>query len=184
MNRMVAALMGACILAAVVLAFTDHVTRGPIAEQRRQEVVRALAAVLPPHTNEADQDTREVTPGDGPPVTLHLARRDGEWVATALRVTAPDGYSGNIELMVGVDRKGVLTGVAVLAHAETPGLGDRITQDRNWLPAFRGRTLENTRWAVKKDGGDIDQFTGATITPRAVTHAVRRALELCRTYCR
>lgn len=184
MNRMVAALMGACVLAAVVLAVTDHVTRGPIAEQRRQEVVRALAAVLPPHTNEADRDTREVTPEGGPPVTLFLARRGEEWVGTALRMTAPDGYSGNIEIMVGIDRSGTLSGVAVLAHAETPGLGDRIVQDPNWLPAFRGRTLADTRWAVKKDGGDIDQFTGATITPRAVVGAVRRALELCRTYCR
>lgn len=181
---MVAALMGVCVVAAVVLAFTDRVTRGPIAEQKRREVVRALDAVLPPHTNAPDQDTRRVTPERGGPVTLHLARQGERWVGTALRVTAPDGYSGNIEVMVGVDRQGVLTGVAILSHAETPGLGDQITEDPDWLPAFRGRSLANTRWAVKKDGGDIDQFTGATITPRAVVGAVRRALEICRTFCR
>lgn len=184
MTRMVAALVGVCIVAAVVLAVTDRVTREPIAEQRRQEVVRALAAVLPPHTNHADRDTRQVTPDGGEPITLHLAKWDGQWVGTALKVTAPDGYSGNIEVMVGVDRKGALTGVAILSHAETPGLGDRVTKDPDWLPSFRGRTLENTRWAVKKDGGDIDQFTGATITPRAVVNAVHRALEVCLTFCR
>jgi len=183
-NRMVLALMGVCVAAAVVLAVTDRVTRGPIAEQQRREVVRSLDSVLPPHTNQPDRDTRRVTPDGGSPVTLYLARQGEDWVGTALKVTAPDGYAGAIDLMVGVDRRGVLTGVAVLAHAETPGLGDRITSDPDWLPAFRGRSLTNTRWAVKKDGGDIDQFTGATITPRAVTDAVRRALEICRDFCR
>lgn len=184
MNRMVAALLGVCVAAAVVLAVTDRVTRERIIEEQRREVVRSLDAVLPPHTNQPDRDTRRVTPEGGAPVTLYLARQRDRWVGTALQVTAPDGYAGDIRLMVGVDRQGVLTGVAVLAHAETPGLGDRIVTDRSWLPAFRGRSLENTRWAVKKDGGDIDQFTGATITPRAVVGAVRRALEICRAFCR
>lgn len=184
MTRMVAALMAVCIAGAVVLAFTDRITSGPIAEAKRQEVVRSLGAVLPPHNNHPDQDTLQVTLDDGAPLTLYQARMQGEWVGTAVPVTAPDGYSGNIDIMVGVSRAGAITGVAVLAHAETPGLGDRMVTDLAWLPSFRGRTLDNTRWAVKKDGGDIDQFTGATITPRAVVNAVRRALEVCEKFCR
>ena len=181
---MVAALMAVCIAGAVVLAWSDRITSGPIAEQKRREVVRSLTAVLPPHNNAPDQDMSTVVLDDGTEQTLYLARMEGQWVGTAVPVTAPDGYSGNIDLMVGVDRNGRLTGVVVLSHAETPGLGDKMITDKEWLPAFRGRTLENARWAVKKDGGDFDQFTGATITPRAVVNAVRHALEVCEKVCR
>ncbi|MDH4229506.1 MAG: RnfABCDGE type electron transport complex subunit G [Nitrospirota bacterium] len=184
MNRMTVVLMAVCVIGAVVLAVTDRLTSGPIADQKRRELVRSLGAVLPPHTNSADQDTRQVTGDDGRSYTLYLARMQGEWVGTAVPVTAPDGYSGNIDILVGVDRAGEITGVAVLAHAETPGLGDRVVTDPTWLPRLRGRTLDNTHWAVRKDGGDIDQFTGATITPRAVTNAVHRALEVCARFCR
>jgi electron transport complex protein RnfG len=89
---------------------------------------------------------------------------------------APDGYSGNIEIMVGVDPAGAVTGIEILSHAETPGLGAKITQ-----PAFKkqfvGKNLENADWRVKKDGGQFDQITGATISPRAVVGAVHRGLE-------
>lgn len=184
MNRLALSLMAVCVAAALVLAVTDRLTRGPIAEQKRQEVLRSLASVLPPHTNDPDRDTRAVRLDSGEDVTLYLARQGEDWVGTALEVTARDGYSGDIDVMVGVDRRGVLTGVAILAHAETPGLGDGILKHRDWLPSFRGRSLSNTRWAVKKDGGDIDQFTGATISPRAVVGAVHRALEVCDRFCR
>ncbi|MBI5137358.1 MAG: RnfABCDGE type electron transport complex subunit G [Nitrospirae bacterium] len=183
MTRLVLALMVVCVIGAVILAGTDRITQGPIAEQKRREIVRSLDSVLPPHSNAPDQDTRVIRPEGGKEMTLYLARRDGAWVGTAMVVTAPDGYSGNIDVMVGIDRAGAIAGVAILAHAETPGLGDKIITDPRWLPALRGRTLDNTHWAVKKDGGDVDQFTGATITPRAVTGAVRRALEICREYC-
>jgi len=183
MKRLVIALMGICIAGAVILAVTDLITAGPIAEQKRREVVRSLDSVLPPHSNSPDQDVREVTLDGGESITFYIAKQHGAPVGTAMMVTAPDGYSGNIDVMVGIDQNGILAGVAILSHAETPGLGDKITTDPNWLPWFRTRTLDNTHWAVKKDGGDVDQFTGATITPRAVTGAVMRALEICRQYC-
>ena len=145
--------------------------------------MRVLDSVLPPHSNSPDQDPHEVTLDSGESITFYIAKKHGAPVGTAMMVTAPDGYSGNIDVMVGIDRDGALSGVAILSHAETPGLGDKITTDTNWLPWFRARTLDNTHWAVKKDGGDVDQFTGATITPRAVTGAVKRALEICRQYC-
>ncbi len=184
MRRLVTALIGVCVVGAVILAFTDKMTRGPIAEEKRREVVRSLIAVLPPHNNHPEEDLYQVTPEGESEVTIYRARMRGDWVGSALAVTAPDGYAGNIDVMVGVDVAGSISGVAILAHAETPGLGDKIVSDHDWLPTFRGRTLQNTRWGVKKDGGDVDQFTGATITPRAVTGSVKRALEICRALCR
>jgi electron transport complex protein RnfG len=93
---------------------------------------------------------------------------------------APDGYSGTIRLLVGINLDGSLSGVRTLAHRETPGLGDKIEAERNdWILGFDGKSLDNpslASWQVKRDGGAFDQFTGATITPRAVVKAVRNSL--------
>src|SRR5690625_7737958 len=95
---------------------------------------------------------------------------------------APDGYSGAISMLVGVTRDGTLAGVRVLAHRETPGLGDKLELSRDdWCLSFDGRALGQPpaeRWAAREDGGDFDQFTGATIPRRAVVRKVLRALEV------
>ena len=108
------------------------------------------------------------------------ARRDGNAVAVVLEAVAPNGYSGPIRLLVGIAPDGRLLGVRVLEHRETPGLGDAIEAGRSgWIERFAGRSLRDpaaSRWRVKKDGGAFDQFTGATITPRAVIGAVANAL--------
>lgn len=106
--------------------------------------------------------------------------QDGETpVAAVLEATAPDGYSGAIQLLVAADFQGTVLGTRVTEHHETPGLGDKIElRISDWITLFAGKTIhgQNDRhWAVKKDGGDFDQFTGATITPRAVVNAVKRA---------
>jgi electron transport complex protein RnfG len=98
-----------------------------------------------------------------------------------MEATAPEGYGGAIELLVGVNANGEITGVRVVPpHNETPGLGDKIeTKKSDWIYSFDGKSLTNPKpegWAVKKDGGDFDSFTGATITPRAVVDAVYNAL--------
>jgi Na+-translocating ferredoxin:NAD+ oxidoreductase subunit G len=119
--------------------------------------------------------------GASRPVTIYRARRDGRPVAAVLRTVAPDGYRGPIELLVAVAYDGTLVGVQVLRHSETPGLGDAFqTRDRDWLDKFRGLSLSNPAppgWTVRKDGGEFDAFTGATVTPRAIVKAVRRTLE-------
>ena len=105
---------------------------------------------------------------------------EGSTAATSEAV-APDGYSGPIRLLVGVNADGTVAGVRVLSHRETPGLGDPIDAARSdWIHGFEGRALDDppaAAWTVRKDGGAFDEFTGATITPRAVVHAVRRVLE-------
>lgn len=111
---------------------------------------------------------------------IYPARRGGQPVALILRVVAPDGYNGAIELLVALAPDGTVLRVRTVAHRETPGLGDGIEAEKSeWIERFRGLALGNppeSRWAVKRDGGHFDQFTGATITPRAVVKAVRKAL--------
>jgi electron transport complex protein RnfG len=112
---------------------------------------------------------------------IYLARREGVPTAALIPVVAPDGYSGTIELLVGVERSGRIAGVRVLKHRETPGLGDAIDHRKSdWIEGFRGRSIGDPpleRWTVSKDGGAFDAFTGATITPRAVIRATARALQ-------
>ena len=110
---------------------------------------------------------------------IYIARQDDKPVAAILEATAPDGYSGAIQLLVGADFSGTVLGARVTEHHETPGLGDKIElRLSDWITHFSGKTIatgNDAHWAVKKDGGDFDQFTGATITPRAVVNAVKRA---------
>jgi electron transport complex protein RnfG len=114
------------------------------------------------------------------PMPVYRARLGGEPVAAILETDAPEGYSGSIRLLVAVTPDGRLLGVRVLEHHETPGLGDAIEERKSgWILSFTGRSLgdpPSERWRVRKDGGDFDQFTGATVTPRAVVAAVRNAL--------
>lgn len=110
---------------------------------------------------------------------VYIAEKNGTPVAAVMEATAPDGYSGAIQLLVGADFNGTVFGTRVTEHHETPGLGDKIERRlSDWITHFSGKSIQganDSRWAVKKDGGDFDQFTGATITPRAVVNAVKRA---------
>ena len=110
---------------------------------------------------------------------IYMAKKGSDLTAYAIQATAPDGYSGNIVLLMGIQPDGTVLGVRTLAHKETPGLGDKIeTRISDWIYSFTNRkfSLENEdEWRVKKDGGQFDQFTGATITPRAVVNNVRQS---------
>lgn len=174
----------AALLATTLLAGIHHGTRGRIAQHEQARALERLAAVLPPalYDNDPLADTAVVHDARlGPgPRTVWRARRAGIGTAVALAVTAPDGYAGPIDLLVGIDRAGRVLGVRVTGHAETPGLGDPIELRRSdWVLGFDGRSLADpppARWRVRREGGEFDQFTGATITPRAVVAAVARAL--------
>lgn len=111
----------------------------------------------------------------------YVARKNGKAHTVILPVTAPDGYTTNIDMIVGIKLDGTLAGVRVINHKETPGLGDKVEAKKHpWITQFSGLSLlnpEQDNWGVKKDGGHFDQFTGATITPRAVVRSVRLALE-------
>jgi electron transport complex protein RnfG len=178
--RLVAVLTAICCVAALALAQVFELTKGPIAYQKRLEVLRAIRAVLPKIDNEPDRDTIRVdlagSRGDGEMVFFR-GRSQGELTGVAFIASSREGYGGTIEIMLGVDPQGSVLGVEILSHLETPGLGSKITGSP-FRKQFVGRRLDDTRWAVRKDGGDIDQITGATVSPRAVVQAIRTGLEI------
>jgi len=167
------------VIAAVsagVLAFVAQKTQEPIANALKAGEMAAVESVLPPFDNEADKDT--LTLGDESySYKFYRGRVEGNIVGAAFTVIAPSGYSGDIKVMVGVDTAGVVVGVAILDHRETPGLGAKI-ETAEFRDQYKGRSLENPEvWDVVKDGGVFKQITGATISSRAITHSVARALE-------
>lgn len=173
------------LIATGLIAGVNALTTERIAHSQQQALVDQLHQLVPAdrHDNDLMQDTVAVADpalGYAQPRTAWRARQQGRPVALVLPVLAPDGYSGRIELLVGIHADGTLAGVRTLSHKETPGLGDYIELAKSdWVLAFTGKSLTTpaaSGWAVKKDGGDFDQFTGATITPRAVVRAVHRAL--------
>jgi len=177
MLMMVVALTLVTVIAAALLGVTDVYTRGPILKAQREMLHRSLRQVLPDHAN-APMDDTLLMPMEDRRIPVYLARDvQGRMIAFAWEVVAPDGYSGSIRILMGVMPNGDIHAIRVTDHRETPGLGDGIVRNKAWLNAFFGRSLSNARWAVKKDGGDFDQFTGATITPRAVVAAVKKGLE-------
>jgi len=175
------------LLGTGLLSLTNSHARPYIAENERLRLLDSLNAVIPPdqYDNDPLTDTLQMTDpellGMDEAVTIYRARRGGEGRAVAFRVRAPGGYSGPIDLLVGVAVDGRLSGVRVISHKETPGLGDAIEVGRSdWITGFTGRSRRNPQdagWKVKRDGGVFDQFTGATITPRAVVKGVHKALQ-------
>ena len=173
------------VTTAGVLAFTHEGTRSRIACNRQQALQTSLREVMPAehHDNVLRRDSIRVNDArlGGEKQRIYRARKNGEPAGAVMEVTAPDGYGGPIDLLVGVDQAGTITGVRVVPpHNETPGLGDQIETDKSdWIHAFEGKSMNHPDadgWAVRKDGGEFDSFTGATITPRAVVSAVHQAL--------
>lgn len=179
-------LAGFALAAIVLVMLTQWLTQDRIESQQRSELMTTLNALIPPtqHDNDLYADCTMVTAPDAlglsQPQPVYRSRFNGEPNALALRTTAPDGYSGNINMLVAVDTQGVVQGVRVLSHRETPGLGDKIEIRRDdWILSFDGQSVRgdnDPRWQVRRDGGMFDAFTGATITPRAVVNAVERTV--------
>lgn len=178
------------IAATIGLSLLDRLTEARIERNAQAWIRERLDVLVPPamHDNDLLDDAVVAHSPDllgiDRPITIYRARKRGQPVAAVLHTVAPDGYRGPIELLVAIDVSGRLIGVHVVRHDETPGLGDAFeNRNADWLPKFSGRSLEDPpqqRWAVRADGGEFDAFTGATITPRAIVKAVRRALEFYR----
>ncbi len=174
------------LVGTTLVAVTEHGSREAIVANEREVLLRNLYALLPANEFDNDIATDRIEVAASPLLgteqasTAYRARRRGEPVAAIFNSIAPDGYSGRIHLLVGIYVDGSIAGVRVIRHAETPGLGDAIEIRKSpWIRGFEGRSLENpvlARWAVRRDGGDFDQLTGATITPRAIVEAVKNTL--------
>ena len=176
------------VTTALLLAGSYLLTKDRIEAEIRKAEEKALLQIVPRerHDNSMLDDTLPIGPevaalGLRVQKQIYLARKDEEVITAIIPATARDGYSGDIDLIIGVNRDGTVAGVRVLAHKETPGLGDKVDLKKSeWVLGFDGHSLTNpepARWAVIKDKGVFDSFTGATITPRAVVAAARRALE-------
>ena len=177
------------LITALILASTDRVTEDRIAESERLAAQKALFEIVPlaRHNNDLLVDLQPIPEqywlalgldngGD-----VHIARLDDQPVAAIVPSITTDGYSGDIAMLVGINFDGTVAGVRVVDHKETPGLGDKVElRKSDWILSFNGKSLNNpeiSKWNVKKDRGDFDQFTGATITPKAVIHQIAKTLE-------
>jgi len=168
-----------------LVAITHELTAESIATNERNAMLDKVASIIPTDRMDNDplQDLIEVSNPEllgAESTRVYRIRGGGEPVAVVLNPVVPDGYAGPIDLLVSVLADGTLGGVRVLAHRETPGLGDKIeTTKSEWILAFDGKSLGNPpkeQWKVKRDRGVFDQFTGATITPRAIVNAVKNTL--------
>ena len=179
------ALLGiTALLASATLVFAYLQTQPQIDKQHEADLTASLKAVLPgiEYDNDLLNDQVVINGGVGTDTTtVYRARQHGEVVAVVYQVIGK-GYAGDIAAVMGLDREGNITSVRVVSHHETPGLGDRIEQAKSsWIDNFTGKSLDNPDekgWHVRKDGGDFDQFSGATITPRGLVAAIKAGLDL------
>ena len=176
-----------CIAGTWLLAYIYATTLAPIAKSEAEARLSLFRQIVPDsiHDNDLLKDTIRVDPdvllGNKEPIEINRAKINNKPAAVILEAIAPDGYSGDIKLLIAIRADGALSGVRVLAHKETPGLGDYIDILRgNWIKQFDNESLTKTAlplWHVKKDDGKFDYMAGATITPRAVVKAVAKALQ-------
>jgi electron transport complex protein RnfG len=174
------------MLAAALLSTVDRYTAPRIADNIAAERLKGLRAVLTHGSYDNEPHLDIVTAldpellGSDKPVPVYRARLGEQPVAAVLTAVAPNGFSGHIHLLVAVGVDGIMTGVRVIEHRETPGLGDKIEAGKSdWMLGFRGLHSSDPltdEWVLKRDGGHFDQITGATVTSRAVLHAVRNAV--------
>ncbi|MBF0093437.1 MAG: electron transport complex subunit RsxG [Alphaproteobacteria bacterium] len=171
-----------CFGFGILIASLDLVTREDIKLRQFEDMQASLAKVIPLaiHDNIPAEDKVVLKGDDGKDLTVYRATKGGKVTGVAFPIQG-SGYAGPIRLMMGVDPEGRILGVRVAMFKETPGLGDKIDEKKSdWILRFTGLSLGNPpvdKWKVKKDGGQFDQFSGATITPRAVVGAIRNGLE-------
>jgi electron transport complex protein RnfG len=189
------------LIGTAMLAYVFNITREPIEKSEAEARLALFRQILPEQhyygapkttndTHDADDNNLlknvvEIAPndllGNKAPSKAYIAKQDHKFAAVILEAIAHDGYSGDIKLLIAIRTDGTVSGVRVLAHKETPGLGDYIDiAHGNWIKLFDNESVEKTpaeQWKVKKDGGKFDYMVGATITPRAVVKAVAKALQ-------
>jgi electron transport complex protein RnfG len=170
-----------------LLAYVFDITRAPIEASEKEARLALFKEILPVNVYDNDllKTTVEIDPNDllGNRVSTiaNIAKFNNKTTGVILEAIANDGYSGDIKLLIAIRADGSISGVRVLAHKETPGLGDYIDiAHGKWIKLFDDESVHKTpiaNWQVKKDGGKFDYMVGATITPRAVVKAVLKALQ-------
>jgi electron transport complex protein RnfG len=185
-NKNAKILMLFAVACTAAVSLVHLLTKDRIELQAQQQLIRQLNETIDEnrHDNEMFRDCIIAPQGDKENSSLDViyrARMDNAPIAAAIKTVAPDGYNGNIELLIAINNDGSVSGVRTLLHKETPGLGDKVElRKSDWITKFSGKKVHDendSRWAVIKDGGMFDQFTGATITPRAVVKTVRKTVD-------
>ncbi|MFO7671431.1 MAG: RnfABCDGE type electron transport complex subunit G [Bacteroidales bacterium] len=175
--NMTATLVVVTLVAAALLGTVFGLTKEPIRLAELAKKNEAIAVVVPGFDNEPSQEVKKLFL-DGDTLYLYTARNGGQVLGTAVETFTNNGFSGNFKLMVGFDTTGTIIDIAVISHAETPGLGNKMEQDKSdFHVQFMGKDPANFNLAVKKDRGDVDAITASTITSRAYCEAVARAYE-------
>jgi electron transport complex protein RnfG len=185
--RTAAIMLAFAFIGTLLLASVFDVTRAPIEASEKAARLSLFKEILPAENYDNDLLASQVTIapnallGNRLPSIANVAKQQQQTAGVILEAIAHDGYSGDIKLLIAIRADGSISGVRVLAHKETPGLGDYIDiAHGNWIKLFDNESLEKTaaeKWQVKKDGGQYDYMVGATITPRAVVKAVKQALQ-------
>lgn len=174
------------VIGTALLALTYDLTHDAIARSEENEKLKLIAQIVPPaaYDNDIMKDTVQLAPdemlGSDGAVIAYRGRLNSQPSIAVIPASVP-GYSGKTRLIIAIYRDGTISGVRVVSHKETPGLGDYIEIAKsNWITGFNGASLQNTReaeWKVRKDGGRFDYMAGATITPRSIVKAVHKALQ-------
>jgi electron transport complex protein RnfG len=164
------------VLSAWGLSYTYTITKPIIEVNRVKRQVEAIAAVLPPFDNQPEKDKKTIAGTREGTMVFYIGKKNGRVTGVAFRAFTK-GYHGQISMMVGVNPQGKIYGIDILDQSETPGLGAKISQ-KSFLQQFKGKDLENSRWAVKKMKGDFDQVTAATISSRAMIDGVQEGLSI------
>jgi electron transport complex protein RnfG len=179
-TNMVLTLFIVTLAASTTLGFIYELTREPIAKAKLREKNMAIRKVVPDFSNQPNQEAFQVMVEEDS-LTIFPAKQNDQLVGIAVSTSTDQGFSGKIRLMVGFNPDGTINNISVLDHAETPGLGDKIEKSKSdWSKQFKGKNPENFNLQVKKDGGDVDAITAATISSRAYCDAVQRAYQAFR----
>lgn len=177
------------IVCTAIVGLVNELTKDKIKTQEQLQLLNTLHSIIEPsrYNNDITQDCVNISSpllASSKKVAAHqtayIARKNSDPIAVAITSTAPDGYNGNIDLIIAINMDESISGVRVLKHQETPGLGDKVElRKSDWITSFNNKKLlseQDNRWTVVKDGGMFDQFTGATITPRAIVKAIKKSL--------
>lgn len=174
--NMVAALGGIALVASALLGFVYQITKAPIEAANKKILENAIKVVSPQGLEGAEYGKMYVIASDKDSLKCYPVSKDGKVVATAIATYTKLGFSGRFDIMVGFKPDGTIINTAVLSHAETPGLGDKMDVKKSeWSKQFRDKNPEDFNLKVTKDGGDVDAITAATISSRAFSDAVTRA---------
>ncbi len=186
MNKQIvktAAILTAFALVCTAVVTLTHILTAPeIAKQKELAILKTLNEIIADelYDNNLAQDCQLSIDEQGFPIKVFHARSDDKIVASAIETIVLDGYTGRIDLIVALDSNAKVLGVRTTQHKETPGLGDKVELKKSaWILSFNDKEVtekNQSQWQVKKDGGSFDQFTGATITPRAVIKGVKRTV--------